>query len=283
MDHRLGLVLSGGGVRGVAHAGVLAALLEEGLRPDCVAGTSSGAIVGALYAAGYSPPEMLEFFRLKNPFRISNLTLTKPGFFDTDKVVADFLEYFPEDSFEALQKKLFITATDLVNARLDIFSSGPLILPILASSSVPLIFTPTRIDGRLYCDGGILNNFPVEPVEPLCDALLGVYATPLKAVRQVDLHSSLAVSQRAFEVGMHLVSKSKFSRCDAVLCPEELCRYGTFDTRRMEEIYQVGHRVARQEMGRILAALEKEASSGERSRRRETESAPPESSDGAAG
>ena len=148
MQYGLGMVLSGGGSRGLAHMGVLKALAEEGIQPDCIAATSAGAIVAALYAAGYPPAEVLHFFETLHPYRISKLALHKPGIFDTEKVVADFRDYFPEDSFEALDKQLFLTATDLVGARLEIFNSGPLIRVILASSSAPMVFTPTEIDGR---------------------------------------------------------------------------------------------------------------------------------------
>ena len=148
MRYQLGMVLSGGGARGLAHVGVLEALGEEGIEPQILAGTSAGAIVAALYAAGYSPAEMLEFFVRKNPFRVSKLALVKPGIFDTEKATADFLEYFPENSFEALGKPIFLTATDLVEARGEIFASGPLVPAILASASTPLVFTPTEIGDR---------------------------------------------------------------------------------------------------------------------------------------
>lgn len=241
MEHEIGIALSGGGVRGIAHVGVLHALKEHGIEPDCVAGNSSGAIVGALYAAGYSSEEMLEFFKVKSPFRLSKIALRKPGFIDTGKSIADFREYFPEDSFEALSRKLFVTATDLVNARLEMFTSGPLIAAILASSSMPMVFTPTEIEGRWFSDGGILNNFPVEPLKVLCDAIIGVYASPLRTTHQSDLKSFLSVSYRAFEVGMFFNSRRKFHDCDVLLCPERLAGHGPFGTKALQEIFDIGY------------------------------------------
>jgi NTE family protein len=255
MEYELGIVLSGGGSRGLSHIGVLKALGEAGIEPDCLAATSAGAIVAALYAAGYSPAEMLGFFETKSPFRVSKLALRKPGFIDTEKVVADFLEYFPDDSFEALGKKLFLTATDLVEGRLEIFASGRLIPAVLASSSVPMIFTPTEIEGRWFSDGGIVDNFPVEPLLGLCDTILGVYASPLRRSDRSHLKSSLAVSVRSFELAMYYSSRRKFHQCDLVICPEELTRFGTFDTRHYAEILDIGYRATRDRLDEIRSLL----------------------------
>jgi len=249
-------VLSGGGIRGLAHVGVLKALLEEGIRPEVVSGTSAGAIVGALYGAGYSAEEMLEFFVEKSPFRISKLALGKPGFFDTDKVVADFREYFPEDSFESLAVPLFVTATDLVDARRVVFSSGPLIRPVLASSSVPFVFTPTEIDGRLFADGGILDNFPVEPLADLCELKMGSYASPMRDIDRKTLGSTLGVSQRAFEIGMHSASRQRFGLCDLVISPPELARFTPFETKAMSDCLEIGYRAARARMPEIRELLD---------------------------
>ena len=256
MSYPLGIVCSGGGARAIAQAGVLHALEERGIHGECLAGTSAGGIVAALYAAGYDGEQMLEFFETRNPFQLSKLSFGKPGIIDTAKIRADFLEYFPEDSFEALERRLFITATDIVNARLVIFESGPLISPLLASSSVPIVFTPTEIDGRLFADGGIINNFPVEPVRGLCDVLLGVYVSPLGKARPQELSSVRAVSQRSLEVARFFNSRPKFYHCDVMLCPEALGAFPAFDTRHVREIFDVGYREATEHMGAIEAALE---------------------------
>jgi NTE family protein len=170
--------------------------------------------------------------------------------------VASFREYFPEDSFEALKIRLFLTATDIVNARLKIFESGPLISAILASCSMPMVFTPTEIDGRWYVDGGVLNNFPIEPLRGRCDVVLGHYASPLRRLHNDDIDGVLAVSERALEVGMHFTSKEKFHECDVMLRCPELIQYGLFDTKHHHEIFELGKRTTLAAMGSIKQALD---------------------------
>jgi NTE family protein len=234
---------------------VLKALLENGIEPACVAGTSSGAIVGALYCAGYDAEETIEFYKVASPFRLSRFALRKPGFIDTEKIAEEFHRYFPEDSFEALDKRLFVTATDLARARIEIFSSGPLIRPIIASSAVPLVFTPVPIGDRLYVDGGVLDNFPIEPLLGLCDVLLGVYASPLSQLPERALASSLEVAQRAFELGMHAAARRSFHRCDYVLIPEALRGRPLFDVKRHREYVEIGYRAAIERMEQIQDAI----------------------------
>jgi NTE family protein len=254
--YRLGMVLSGGGSRGLAHAGVLRALAEEGIEPDCIAGTSAGALVGALYAAGYETADILRFFDDVHPFRLSRLALRKPGFIDNEKIVPAFARWFPHDAFEALAKPLFVTGTDLLTGELEIWSSGPLVYPLLASSAVPFVFTPTHWNGRLYADGGIVDNFPVAPLLGHCDRLVGVYASPIQRATPGQLGSSFAVSQRAIEIGMYHGSRRKFHHLDLVLSPPELRAYSTFDTRRHAEITEIGYRAALEKMDVIRALLD---------------------------
>ncbi|MBA4137470.1 MAG: hypothetical protein C0518_09165 [Opitutus sp.] len=252
---QIGLVLSGGGSRGIAHIGVLRALLENGIEPDVVAGVSAGAIVGALYAHGYSPDEMLEFFRVTNPYRFTNVAFGKPGIWDSAKYVPDFLRYFPADSFEALKRKLFVVATDLLRGEPKVFDSGPLVLPILASSCVPMVFSPMEIDGRLYGDGGIVNNFPIELLETRCAVTIGVHVNPLSEIKASDLGTSLAVLERALDVGMFNKSRASFERCDVMILPREVAGYGMFDTKHFVEIEAAGYRAALKQMPSVQRAV----------------------------
>lgn len=256
MTERIGIVLSGGGARGLAHAGALAALQEEGIEPGVVAGTSSGAIVGAFWASGRDPRETVEFFRTTNPFKWSRIALTGPGLLDTEKIVEDFRSFFPDDRFEALERRLFVTATDLLSGRLAIYDSGPLISAIVASSALPMLFTPTEAGGRLCSDGGILDNFPVEPVAARSEVTIGSYTAPLERVSRSQLDSSVAVTQRAFDIAMHAVAREKFDRCDVLLSPPELRQYNLLDVRKLDEIFDVGYRHTRAKMETIRQVID---------------------------
>lgn len=251
----VGIVLSGGGSRGLAHIGVLRALGERGIFPGRVAGASAGAIVGALYAAGYTPAEMLTFFLTKNPFQFSKLAINKPGIFDAAKIGGDFEEYFPDDSFEALDKQLTVVATDMTRGRQVVFESGPLIPAVLASASVPFVFTPTEIAGQPFSDGGIVNNFPVELLTDRCRVIFGVYVSVPQEIPASQLTNSLSLFRRALEIGMFHASNEKFRQCDVVLCPTELNRFSVFETKQLEKIEAVGYESALARMDEFTKAV----------------------------
>src|SRR5690606_12969203 len=166
--YKYGLCLSGGGVRGLAHVGVIQAMQERGMEASVVSGTSAGAIVGALYAQGMTPDEMLDFFYHTEIFRWSNYTWFKPGLIDTDKFYGIFKKHMPEDDFESLSKELFVVTTDILHGKPRVFSEGPLIKPVLASAAFPVVLSPVEIEGVLYSDGGIVNNFPIELIRDKC-------------------------------------------------------------------------------------------------------------------
>ncbi|WP_034259496.1 patatin-like phospholipase family protein [Aequorivita capsosiphonis] len=237
----VGLVLSGGGARGAAHIGALKAFEEYGISPTHVSGTSIGAIVGALYAGGVHWSEIFSFFKETSIFHAKRFAFNKPGFIDTEKFYADLQVFFPRDNFDVLEKPLFITATNVISGNLKIFSKGQLIKPIIASASFPGVFTPTEINGSYYIDGGILNNFPVEPLKKHCDKIIGVFINSLKKVSIDDLKHSYSVADRALKIGAAAESKLKFPKCDLVIAPKDLGSYGIFGMSNADTIFELGY------------------------------------------
>lgn len=242
---KIGLVLSGGGARGAAHIGALKAFEEYDLSPSHVAGTSVGAIVGALYTAGVKWNEILEFFKSTSIFHTKRFAFNKPGFIDTEKFYDDLKVFFPRDNFDSLKKPLFITATNILTGSLKIFSKGQLIKPVIASASFPGVFTPTEINGKYYIDGGILNNFPVEPLKKHCDKIIGIYINSLKKVSITDLKYSYTVADRALKIRAAFDSVSKFPQCDLIISPEELGAYSIFGMNNTDIIFELGYAAAK--------------------------------------
>lgn len=242
--YKYGLCLSGGGVRGLAHVGVIQAMQERGMEASVVSGASAGAIVGALYAQGMTPDEMLDFFYHTEIFRWSNYTWFKPGLIDTDKFYGIFKKHMPEDDFESLSKELFVVTTDILHGKPRVFSEGPLIKPVLASAAFPVVLSPVEIEGVLYSDGGIVNNFPIELIRDKCKTLIGVYVNTPKTLKAEELDSTLAVLERAYHLNIAHQSLSKLPRVDVPITPSRLVEFNTFDTRHLKDIYEIGYEEA---------------------------------------
>ena len=248
---KTGLVLSGGGFRGVAHIGVIKALEEMGMSPSFIAGTSSGAIIGALYAAGHHHSTILEFISGVNIFSIYKYARNKPGFVDTEKFYDDFYKFFPEDSFASLKIPLSVTATNLLKGELEVFSSGPLIRPILASAAFPGVFAPVRIGTQYYIDGGTLNNFPVDLIKEHCDHIIGVYVNPFRTIDFDELKHSYNVLERAYQIRSTNNAISKFEDCDVLIIPKGLDNYGTFSIKNMDPLVRSGYKSALKELSSL--------------------------------
>ncbi|MGI9547379.1 MAG: patatin-like phospholipase family protein [Flavobacteriaceae bacterium] len=239
-----GLVLSGGGFRGIAHVGVIKALEEFGIVPTHIAGTSSGAIVGALYAADLSYQEIMEFLKQVNIFSIYKYARSKPGFVDSEKFYEEFSKILPGDNFSTLKIPLIITATDVLDGTLKTFEDGQLIRPILASAAFPGVFTPVKIENSHYIDGGTLNNFPVDLIRHKCERLFGVYVNPFRRIGIDELKHSYNVLERAYQIRSANSSVSKFRDCDVLIIPKNMHKYGTFSIKDMNTIFELGYQGA---------------------------------------
>lgn len=240
-----GLVLSGGGIRGVAHIGALKALEERNIEITQISGSSAGAIIGAMYAGGMSWQEIFTFIKKVRIFHYRRYAYNKPGFIDSLKFYNDFSSLFAEDNFRALHKKLFISTTNLISGKEEIFNSGELIKPILASAAFPGLFTPVSINNALYIDGGVLNNFPIEPLYKKCNRIIGVYVNPLEDILPQDLKYSYEVVNRAYSINFAQQCAKKFSKCDILIAPPELSQYGMFNIKAMERIFDIGYKSAK--------------------------------------
>lgn len=256
----------------MAHIGALQALEEAGIEPQVIAGASAGALVGALYAHGMKPRDVLQFFKdNSNIFRWQHFSRNKPGLLDAELYREMFEGIFPEDDFSVLKKKLYISATDIEHARCVLFHEGELIKPLLASAAFPPIFTPVEIQGHWYVDGGVMNNFPVEPVIQQCDFVIGSYVSPVKVMSRDDISNSLRLLHRVNDLVLISASAAKFSWVDELLLMESLYRYSTFETSKIEEVYEIGYTFTIDRLERIVEHYEEVRECG---RRRQGDSLP---------
>lgn len=245
---KIGLCLSGGGAKGIAHAGVLKFLEEQHLTVDELAGTSSGAIVACMYASGKKPDDILNFFKSVYLFSLKHFTFKRGGMLNSTAFSNYFYEVFGETKIGDLKINTKITATDLVKGRLKIFDNNTRIVDaILASTAVPGVVTPHVINGTIYGDGGILNHFPVDLLLEECDILIGVYVSSLQTVEATHLNSLRAVTSRAFNLLSANADYQKFKLCNWLIKPNELAAFNTFETNKtkMEAIFEIGYEAAK--------------------------------------
>lgn len=250
---KIGLVLSGGGVKGIAHIGLIKALKEYAIEAQIVSGTSVGALVGALYANGSSIEQMLLFFRETPLLKYNFFTFVKAGLMDTEKYHELFKKHFEHHSFETLPKKLYVTATNLQDGEETLFSSGELVTTLLASAALPPVFSPVEINGQLYADGGIMNNFPVEALQKDCDFIIGSNVSAIKRVPKAAINSSLKLTNRVTSLMIYASNKEKLKHCDLIFEPRQLETFGVLDKKGIKKAFEVGYDHAMKVLEKELA------------------------------
>ncbi len=175
---KTGLALGGGGVRGVAHIAYLEAIESLGIVPDIISGTSSGAIVGALYAGGMSPQEIYctleNFFKTGKRFGLALLKRKGNGG-RIASFVRDYIErILPKKRFEELRIPLKIVATNFRTLEEKVFDSGDILSGLMGSIALPSVFVPQYVEGEYYMDGGATNIVPFDIIRGLCDILIAI-------------------------------------------------------------------------------------------------------------
>ena len=245
---KIGLCLSGGGALGLAHIGVIQALEDHGIFPDEISGSSMGAIIGALYAAGYSPAQMLQLIKEDKLYKITKVLTFTPTFLksglSTHKMLRSLLiELIPHNNFEELKKKLHICVVNLNSAEWEIVSSGnELDKWVAASASIPGVFEAVKSDNIFYVDGGLLNNMPSQPLKENCSTIIGVdvipHKVPSKLTKPID---TLVFAVRAME---HQNAQKGRDLCDFLIEPQAIMEFHEFSFDSYQAIDQIGYSAA---------------------------------------
>jgi NTE family protein len=276
---KVGIALGGGGVAGCAHIGALCALEEAGIQIDCLAGSSAGAIIAALYAYGYSAKELMEMVPnitkryldydyhafltklIKRNFKIQGVIKGK-RFHD---LIANLTQYA---HIGELNLPLALLSTDLKQARQVMFISQPLASPcseldvitdiqlakaVQASISIPVLFKPVMHKGRVLVDGGVMDNCPISAVRALgADKVIAVdlvFADPLDSI-----DSLFSILSRVVSINLAIQAKYITRQADIVLHPE-VGSVGLLDFSKLTTCIEAGYEYTQKRMREIKGAL----------------------------
>ncbi|MFY9427391.1 MAG: patatin-like phospholipase family protein [Caldicoprobacterales bacterium] len=248
---RFGLALSGGGIRGSAHIGVLKALEEEGLIPSWISGTSAGSIVAGLYACGYTTQELediaLELYQkyidldfLGLAFGFGQWLIGKEPCIDgiiKGKAIEKYLKNLTQDTnIKDIKMPLAIPAVDINKARTVMFvnkmkytptqddkiiyiNDVPLYKAIRASIAIPVVFKPAMIDGRRLVDGGVTDNLPIEILRKMgAKKTIGVDLGYNGQLRR-DIDNILEIGSQSLDIMAYQITSLKSQGADYILRP----------------------------------------------------------------
>lgn len=237
---KLGLCLSGGGARGIAHVGILKALEENEIVVDVISGTSAGSIVGAMHASGCTIDQMMEVLKQSSFFKILRFGIPTDGLVKLTYLRQVLEDYIKEDDFAALQKPLFIAVSNLNSGDAEYISSGPLFDVVLASSSIPWIFKPIEMGGNLYVDGGLLDNLPVKPLLQQVDLLVGVNVMHKVDTDKKSVQNLMGITNRVFEMSIWANTKPNVGFFDVLIEPD-VHSFSIFQLNKYKELFEIGY------------------------------------------
>lgn len=251
-QYNLGIALSGGGARGFAHIGALIAIEESGLKPDVIAGVSAGSVVAVMYAAGMPPLKIAQAFAQATFREFTELSFGHGGLFKIDKFQEFIMSHLGDKRrFEDLDIPTFIGVTDLDNAQPHVFSSGEIGPRVIASCSIPIVFTPVIIDGIHYVDGGVLRNHPAWILRDKCRTLIGINVSPLKPKK--DYSSIIGVALRSYNLMAKANQSTDMALCDISVETPQIADMAAFDLKKIKDTVVTGYKNTREAL--IAAGL----------------------------
>jgi NTE family protein len=238
-EYNIGFVLSGGGARGFAHLGIIEALREKGIYPDIISGVSAGAITGAFLASGKTPREIHEILKREGLFKLTKIQFPKNGLMRLDGLQKLLDDEIPFKTLEELPIPLYIGVSNLTNAETEYRNKGPLGRIVLASSSIPVLFSPVEMQGSMFADGGLLNNVPIEPLIGKCRKIIVSNISPLQ--KPAIINGLVQLITRTFLMSIHARIQEARNHADLYIEPEELTRYDILGISHADEMFDIGY------------------------------------------
>ncbi|SEO57302.1 patatin-like phospholipase family protein [Propionispora vibrioides] len=258
MRPKVGLALGSGGLRGLAHVGVLRVLERENIPVDYIAGCSIGSMIGALYCAGQQPDTILKLARhLKRNYWL-DFIIPKMGIVSGEKVLQVMRLLTQQKSFADLKTPLAVVATEINHGKEVVFTEGDLAKAVRASISVPGIFVPYQWDDMLLVDGAVLNPTPIDVVRKMgADIVIGVdlaYASTVSSITNM-----FDVIIQSIDIMERELSKHRQPHCDVLIRPE-ISHISPSSFESIEECVALGEAAAELVVGEIRRLLEGESS-----------------------
>ncbi|MCA6365276.1 MAG: patatin-like phospholipase family protein [Bacteroidetes bacterium] len=253
-EHQIGLVLSGGGPRGFAHFGVLKALEELNVKVDIIAGTSAGAVAGAFFASGKSGEDAFKLIRKYSVWRWASMWGKQPGILSFGRAQKLFAQYLP-DRFEDLHIPLLIPATDIHAGESVVFSSGALVPAMCASSAIPVLFKPVEIDGRVFVDGGVLNNIPADLLRNRCHKIIAVNVNPILPTR--NKIGRMQLVDRSIKLVIRRETEQKRPLWDIFIEPPACAHVNLLELKSAEKLFESGYETTmalKQDLAQLIHA-----------------------------
>ncbi len=265
---KIGLALSGGTAKCVAHIGILKAFEQEGIAIDYLSATSGGSVVAALYAGGKSLKEIENLAESMQWWQLAGLTLPRLGFLSGDKISEFITNQIGDIEFSDLEIPLVIIATDLTGNRKMVFREGRVAPACQASSSIPQIYRPVEIQGHSMVDGALIEYMPVESLRAFGDSFrIGVnIGKSSVAMRKKPKHIIEVILQVTAFVSQYNAAISE-KAADFVIFPD-LSPYNPFALNKASEMIDIGYETAVELMPELKRAIARHGSFGDRVRRR---------------
>lgn len=252
----MGLALSGGVAKVLAHLGILQALEEASIPIDAIAATSGGSIVGAFYAAGFDLQEMQEIARGISWKRLTRVTIPKLGLLSNDKLERFVVDRIGARKFEDLKIPFAVVGADLTTGKKAVFTRGDIGPAIRASCSIPQLFPPVLIDGHYICDGGLVEYLPIQTLGELgCEIKIGVNLGGVRNWHERDPRNFLEIALRVIGYVSQQNARISETLADFVIRPN-VSDFGPSDLDRADELIAIGYEAGREAVPHIQALLQ---------------------------
>jgi NTE family protein len=257
---KIGLALGGGAARGLAHIGVLEILEKEGIPIDYIAGTSSGAVIGALYAAGVNPVAMKEYvlsFDHPKRRRLVDISLPKSGFIQGEKIVEEMKILMGGDkTFAELNKPFACVACDIMRGEEVVLKHGSVCNAVHASIAIPVVFNAVKLEGRYLVDGGLVNEVPVRVTKQLgAEFVIAVNVIPRQVRRSKRKEDDVIEPPGLMTVVMNMVDIASMCRAESSLAGADMVIEPQTSGYTSTDFAEAGALILQGEMAAIDAVL----------------------------